>query len=378
MSQLTHTTHATWQDFLAAPGGALTTENHASLLSSEKVLLRSLMRLAKEASETLDVRFYRIHDDATGQAFVAALVAATERGVRVRVLLDEIGGLPAGGLPEVLEAAGCRIQLFNPIEGTPLLRHTVRDHGKVVVRDARVAWVASANVGDDYAVRWHDAGVVLTGDAVAELLRDFDEIWDGASAGVVPNRSSVALPEPVSGRQRLLPIRVVANGFDGYATWPHVRAMLAAARSRIVVSHCYLTEQRVLALLCARARAGVKVIVIAPEASDVRLVDLVMHEDVRPLLAAGVRYYHYRGMSHRKAVIVDDRWLLIGSANLDALSLDMNLEVGLAIFSATFGRLATARLVVTDIRKAVRLRESPLRGWRRLFAWIAERFRDFL
>ncbi len=370
--------HASWDDFLAAPGGALTRDNRVSLLTSERVLLRQLSKLVGGAGEQLDVRFYRIHDDATGQAFVAGLVAARQRGVRVRVLLDDFGGLQAGGLPDELRQAGCELQLFNPVDGTPMLRHAVRDHGKVVVADRHAAWVASANVGDDYAIGWHDAGVLVRGEIVAELLTDFEEVWDGVAAGVIPPRSSVVFPEPQSGRQARLPVRVVANGFDGYATWPHVRAMLAAARTRILVTHCYLTELRVVELLAARAAQGVRVVVVAPARSDVRAVDLVMREDVRDLLDAGVRYYHYPGMSHRKALIVDDRWVLIGSANLDALSLDVNLEVGLAIYSASFGRLATARLVATDLRRAVRLREAPLRGWRRLLAWLVERFRDFL
>jgi cardiolipin synthase len=254
----------------------------------------------------------------------------------------------------------------------------VRDHGKVVVKDQMEAWVASANIGDDYAVRWHDAGVVVKGQIVSELLRDFDEIWDGVAAGVIPARSSVVFPEPAQGTQRRLPMRVVANGFDGYATWPHIRAMLMAARRRILVSHCYLTEAKVIELLQDRARAGLTVVILAPDHSDVAIVDLLMHEDVRDLLAAGVRYYHFQGMSHRKSIIVDDRWVLLGSANLDGISLDVNLEVGLAIYSPTFGRLATARLVASDVRRAVRLREAPVHGWRRMVAWLVERFRDFL
>ena len=371
---------ASFEDFCAAAGGAVTVGNQASLLTSEAGLFKQLFRLVGGATRRLDVRFYRIHDDRIGRRFVAALIAARERGVVVRLLLDDFGGLEAGDLPDTLRQAGCQVLIFNPVDGGLDPKGVVRDHGKLVVADGERAWVASANVGDDYAVRWHDAGLLVQGPIVGALLEDFDEIWDGVSAGVIPLRSSVALPRPaVPPEERgTLPMRVVANGFDGYATWPHVRAMLAAAGSRVVVSHCYLTDERVIALLMARATAGVKVVVVAPRASDVPLVDLVMHNDVRRLLDAGVRYYHFAGMSHRKLVLVDDRWLFIGSANLDALSLDLNLEVGVAAWGSTFGRLALARIVATYIRQAVRLRTTPLAWWRRVFAWFAERLRDFL
>ena len=367
-----------WEDFLAAPGGALTTGNHASLVTSERTLLRQLRRIVRRARRTLDVRFYRIHDDETGRDFVQSLMTAQARGVMVRVLLDGFGGQEAGSLPQELAAAGCQVQLFNALDGPPQLRQVVRDHGKVVIGDAQLAWVASANVGDDYARIWHDAGVVVRGVVVGELLRDFEEVWDGVAAGVIPARASVAVQQPAKGRAGRLPMRVVANGYDGYATWPHIRTMLVSARSRVLVTHCYLTDERVVALLAARARDGLKVVVVAPDRSDVGVVDWVMRRDVRALLDAGVRYYHLPGMSHRKALIVDDRWVLLGSANLDALSLDVNLEVGLAIFSRTLGRLATARLVATEVARAKRVRVAPLHGWRRLVAWVLERFRDFL
>ena len=319
------------QAFLAAEGGPVSRADGLSLLASEASLFRRLDHLVQGARSSLDARFYRVEDDAIGQAFADALCQAAGRGVAVRVVLDGFGQAGHEGIVERLVAGGVHVRRFNPVLLAQLGEVGMRDHAKLVVVDRTHAWVSSANVGEGYASTWHDCGVSVSGPVVRWLSEEAALVWQAIGLSALPNRRNVAhVPSPGRGPTWC---RVVSNGFRGWDIRPHVEAMLKAAQRTIHVHHCYLTDNAVLELLRARARDGVNVVVLAPQASDVPAVDLVMRQDVPGLVEAGVAYRHWPGMSHRKYLSVDHRWMLFGSTNLDGLSLDTNLEVGLAVLS---------------------------------------------
>lgn len=362
--------------FLEAEGGPVSRATSLSLLTSEASLSRSLFQVIGSARRRLDVRFYRVQGDAAGHRFADALVERARAGVRVRVLLDDFGMLGMGRIDEVLVEGGVELERFNPVLTRDVSVVGMRDHAKLVVADGTRAWVASANIGDGYAADWHDCGVQVAGPVVRWLAEEFALVWQAAALHTLPSRDNVThRPSPSLGPTWC---RVVSNGFRGWDVRPHVQAMLEAAQRVVHVHHCYLTDPDVLERLRHRAEQGVQVLIIAPHASDVPAVDLVMRRDAEGLASAGVRYLHWPAMSHRKYLSVDHRWMLFGSPNLDALSLDQNLEVGLAVFSRRLGRQASALLMARDLARSHPVVGDELSAPARLASRVVGLFRSVL
>jgi cardiolipin synthase len=111
--------------------------------------------------------------------------------------------------------------------------------------------------------------------------------------------------------------------------------MIQDARESIYVITPYFIPDEVLwRSLMVKARAGVKVVLVLPERSNHPITDYARRFYTRELRGAGARVMHYgAGMLHSKAVIVDERVGLIGSANFDLRSLLVNFEIGVFVYS---------------------------------------------
>jgi phosphatidylserine/phosphatidylglycerophosphate/cardiolipin synthase-like enzyme len=159
-------------------------------------------RTARAAERSLDAMYYIWHDDLTGRLLQHELMAAAERGVRVRLLLDDLN---TGGLDQALRAMDAHpnleVRLFNPARnragglrralemGLRFAGFNRRMHNKAWIADNRLAIVGGRNVGDEYFdaaadTNFHDTDLLLLGPAVAQASAVFDAFWN--SAAVVP------------------------------------------------------------------------------------------------------------------------------------------------------------------------------------------------
>ncbi len=155
------------------------------------------MLLARSAERSLDVQYYIWRADQTGTLLLQALVSAADRGVRVRLLLDDGG---TSGLDEMLAALALHpsieVRLFNPflVRKPKLLgyltdfsRANRRMHNKSFTADNQVSIVGGRNVGDEYfgatdGVLFSDLDVLVVGAVVPDISQDFDRYWASPSA----------------------------------------------------------------------------------------------------------------------------------------------------------------------------------------------------
>jgi cardiolipin synthase len=266
------------------------------------------------ARYTVRLEVYSFARDGVGQRFIAALAAAARRGVRVTVILDGWGS--AGDGAEVaaqLRDAGCQVAIYNPL--TSLLAGRFRrNHRKILVVDDEVAFLGGINIGDEYGrmgepdvPHWLDLAVELRGPVVRWL-----------AARLLGAR----LPPPRG------PVRIYLSGLGGGRSLRrrYVKAIGAARRSLVVANAYFLPDRRLVRSITAAARRGVQVTLILPGHSDVPLAQAASRSLYGQLLRAGVRIHEWTStVLHAKAAVMDGRRLLIGSFNLDPLSL-ANLE----------------------------------------------------
>jgi putative cardiolipin synthase len=153
--------------------------------------------LAEAAQRSLDAQYYIWRDDLTGRIFADALLRAADRGVRVRVLLDDVGAQANDAVLSILDShPNIEIRLFNPIasrsfRGLGMLsdfsRVNRRMHNKAFVADNQAAILGGRNIGDEYFeassdVAFGDLDVLTAGPVVAEVSSAFDQFWNAPSS----------------------------------------------------------------------------------------------------------------------------------------------------------------------------------------------------
>lgn len=175
------------------------------------------MMLARAAQRSLDVQYYIWHDDLTGTLLLEALHAAADRGVRVRLLLDDNG---TAGLDKVLAALDAHpnieVRLYNPFVVrwpkfigylTDFRRLNRRMHNKSFTADNQATIVGGRNIGDEYfgatdGVLFTDLDVLAVGDAVQDVSNDFDRYWASESAYPVDRLLKPAGPDELAALAR--------------------------------------------------------------------------------------------------------------------------------------------------------------------------------
>ena len=176
-------------------------ESGFHLLQSGHAALAARLSLAQRASRTLDVQYYLFHNDTTGKMVAAALLAAAERGVRVRVLIDDIDTADKELRLVTLNAhPNIQVRLFNPfhtrstnllVKGWQALHEAVRlnrrMHNKAFIADNQLGITGGRNIGDEYfdahdELAFVDLDVVAAGAIVDSLSQSFDQYWNSDSA----------------------------------------------------------------------------------------------------------------------------------------------------------------------------------------------------
>jgi cardiolipin synthase len=319
--------------------------NEIAATSAEEVRLifggvefyAELGRRITEAKEHVHIEFYVFRDDSRGQEILDLLVDAARRGVEVRILLDGIGclGTPARFFRPLREAGG-KFAWFR----TSSIRRwrwglNLRNHRKLQIIDGRVAFVGGMNVGREYAGEdpkvgaWHDLAVSIQGAAAGKLQAVFADDWYFATNEQLLDPRYY--PRPVTGASLI--VQPMPDGPDSPEDpiEMSIVAMLSAARDRAWLTAGYFVPQEpLLTALKVCAARGVDVRMLISEKSDHPLLIEVGRSFYEELLIYGVRIYEFdTGVNHAKCALLDDRWVMVGSANFDVRSMRLNFELNI-------------------------------------------------
>jgi cardiolipin synthase len=290
------------------------------------------------ARESIALSVYIFGRDDVGKQFVQALKDAHARGVKVHVLVDEIGsGTGPGAADKVLAAAGISTARFIPqkIKFLPLVN--LRNHRKIIIIDGVVGYIGGMNIARNYngdsteTVR--DIHFRVEGPVLEQMSTIFEEDWRFASgeALILPdaprNEASLALP---------LYARAVPDGPDNTfqrTLWIMLGALALAQKSVHILTPYFLPNDALTHALSICALRGVDVRVVVPKVTDIKLVDWAMTAKYPDLLEHGVKIYcGSTPFDHSKLMVVDDVWTLVGSSNWDQRSLRLNFEANLEVY----------------------------------------------
>ncbi len=364
--------------------------NAVALLENGQAYFPALLEEIDAAAREIFLETYIFEDDATGAQVAAALGRAALRGVRVNVLVDGFGGrsFVRELMPRLL-ADGVRVLIYRrELKALSLRRHRLRRlHRKLVVVDARVAFVGGINIIDDYdpAAPAHprfDYALRVEGPVLTHILAAMHRLWRLVSWANFHHRSDEAPLARVAER----PVGNLRAAFVIRDNLRHRRDIedayldaIAGARNEVVIACAYFFPgRRFRQALVDASRRGVKVVLLLQGLVDHPVLAAASRALYPHLLAAGIRLHEYhRSYLHAKVAVVDGRWATVGSSNIDPFSLLLAREANLVVDDAGFAARLRASLGEAMAAGATELSPPAWRRQRlgrRLWSWLAYQF----
>lgn len=374
---------ADFPDYVASLLGApVTTGDTFDVLQNGDAIFPAMLAAVEGAQRRISFESFIYSDGAISERFTQAFAAAARRGVDVRIVLDGYGAsdLPSSSVT-LLEDAGVRLVWFHPLRPWSIDRANYRTHRKVLVVDGQVAFTGGVGLADHWMGtaqdpdHWRDTQFRVRGPAVRALEASFYENWIESGGQEAPRLD----PEPAEQRSATPDVRTLVawSNFSGGASNVKLLYLLsiASARESVDIQSPYVVLDASLRWSIAQARArGVRVRMLTDgDHTDAGPVKAASRASYAALLEQGVTIAEFAPtMMHVKAMTVDHVWSVIGTANLDNRSLELNDELAIGVqdrvLAATLERAFDA-----DLDRSARL---DLAQWRNRSLWqrAQERF----
>jgi cardiolipin synthase len=343
---------------------------------AERAFLTSGLAI-ESARSHVHMEYYIFAADETGQAVRDLLVKKAREGVEVRLLLDAVGCWRLRrSFIRSMTREGVQVAFFLPWGLTRRrLQLDCRNHRKLTVIDGQVGFLGSKNIADEYLGRkkkfgpWLDTHLRVAGPCVAQLQEMFVEDWHFATRQDLSSPRYFPGPAAVGDKM----VQIVPSGPDRRAAVLHqlLNAAVSSARQSVSLLTAYFVPDAAMMLaLTSAAYRGVRVQILLPSRSDHWLVLWASRATYEELLEAGVEIYEYdRGMLHAKEVIVDSRWAMVGSANMDIRSFRINFELTSMLYDEGAARQLQADFdALRDQARRVRSSDLKNRSYRQELA----------
>lgn len=358
-------------------GNGITANNHLSLLENGEQKFPRLFADIEQAKHSIHLEYYIFRFDDVGSELVHRLIQKAKAGVAVRMIYDDYGCL---GLNQAvlnrMRSHGIEVWPFAEINLFAFTeRLNYRNHRKIVVIDNRIAYVGGINVGDEYKNDpndhsshsfWRDTHVRIVGPGVAYLQQIFLNDWNFCTEQDVPVTvdipdESTELPQDDKGQL----LQVIASGPDSpqpSILFAMLKAIHTAEEEILITTPYFIPNPSLMKALKIAVISGVSVKVLVPDASDNWVVNAAAQSFYYELLMAGVEFYKYtKGFIHAKTMVVDDYLTVMGTANFDERSFELNFEVNVLIFGERFAS-QVKQAFIQDIKAAKQLQVS---SWER-------------
>jgi len=304
----------------------------------------ALRREIARAQKSIHLQTYIFGRDEPAQQILAALVERAQAGVEVKLLVDALGSLPAGGrFLNPLRAAGGRVARFMPV--LPLETKTsanLRNHRKFAVFDRERVVVGGQNIDHRFiAARdgidlFLDFSAIIEGPVVAAFNRAFVSDWCFAAGDSPRDFRDLLGHLPHSRGPHEIEVMTSGPDVEGDPLWERLLILVQQCRAELtIVTPYFIPDEVLFQSLLIQAHAGKKIRLIIPEKSNHPLVDFARHHYLRQLYDGGVEILLYRKkMLHAKLLLADGAVAMMGSANMDLRSLFVNFEIGVFLYSA--------------------------------------------
>ena len=329
----------------------------------------AMLAAIDSAHKSVAFESYIFDNDASGIQFAAALKRAVERGVQVRVLVDDAGARYS--FPSIvgkLKRARVPVARFLPtLAPWRLTTMNLHNHRKLLVVDGGVGFTGGMNIRhgnvlkDNPAKPVQDLHFKVEGPVVGQLQEAFANDWEFCTNEILT--SEAWFPELADCGKAIA--RVITDGPDAdydKARWTLLAALASAQTSVQILTPYFLPDSSLITALNLAALRGVQVDIILPAENNLPFVHWASRAMWWQVLERGCRLWLTPPpFDHSKLMIVDNHWVLMGSANWDPRSLRLNFELNVECYGREFAQ-AMDTIVRTKLEKAKRVTLEEVDG----------------
>jgi cardiolipin synthase A/B len=347
--------------------------NDLTLLRNGDAIFPAMLEAVRAAERSIDFLTFVYWKGDIAHEFARALAERARSGVRVRVLLDAVGGrLIDRDLIDHMSECGVTVEWFRQPWLISPLKQNHRTHRKVLVVDERVGFTGGVGIAEEWCgdardeSEWRDTHVRVVGPAVDGLAAAFAQNW--AETGRPLTEEGDVFPE--QGKPGTSVVQVARGsasvGWNDMATV--FRVLIEQATERVTMQTAYFApDETFVDLLTGAAGRGVEIDVLVPGPhADKRVCQLTSESMYERIVDGGVRIWAFQpSMMHAKVTTVDGLAAVIGSANMNRRSLSHDEEVVLTVLDPAVARALEADFFAdlerSELIEPVRWADRPLR-----------------
>jgi cardiolipin synthase A/B len=324
----------------------LTANNSVKLLVNGENKFPEVLKALREAKNHIHLEYYIYEDDEIGREIEQVLIQKAKEGVVVRFIYDDFGS-------RTIRRTLARRLNENGVKAFPFLRIyfialanrlNYRNHRKIIVIDGRTAFVGGINVNDRYINKgknktfWRDTHIRIDGPGIQYLQYLFFCDWNFcADEKLHPDHHFFPAENTLQLKDKKI-VQIAASGPDSGAPailFSILQAIGLATKEILITTPYFIPGEGLLDALTIASLGGVKVKLLVPGISDSILVNAAARSYYVDLMKGGVEIYLYnKGFVHAKTMVTDGKIAMVGTANMDSRSFDLNFEVNAIVYDS--------------------------------------------
>jgi len=320
-------------------GVHFTEGNAITVLRNGDEIFPAMLEEISKAQHTVDLMTFVYWKGRPAQQFADALCERAKAGLRVRVLIDALGGIQIeDGIVEAMEDSGVDVHWYRKLWLNSPFKQNHRGHRKVCIIDETIGFTGGVGIAEEWGGdarnknEWRDTHFRVEGPAVDGLAAAFIQDWAETGRPLYDERDRFP-DQPQPGAAAVQVVRGSASiGWNDIRTVWYV--LIRSSRHRIRLQTAYFSpDSHLVAALKEAVSRGVDVDILLPGPNaDKRVAQLASEGTYADLISAGIRIWNFQpSMLHTKIMVVDGAAALVGSSNVNRRSLDHDEEVAMVV-----------------------------------------------
>ncbi len=323
----------------------LTRKNKIKLLINGEEKFPEVLEALRHAKHHIHIEYYIYEQDEIGEQIEEILIQKANEGVEVRFIYDDFGSPHIKKKnTERMKKAGIEVYPFQKVLFYLLAnRLNYRNHRKIIVIDGQTAFTGGINVCDKYInnkpgkLFWRDTHIRIDGPGVFYLQYLFLTDWNFCSGKKLQPHNLHFSTGNTHKEDSFL--QVAASGPDSEqpsVLFSLLQAIYLAKKEILITTPYFIPGDSILEAIRIAALSGLSVKLLVPGEADSKLVNAASKSYYKDLLCAGVEIYRYqKGFVHAKTLVADGNLSIIGTANMDYRSFELNFEVNVIVYDQT-------------------------------------------
>lgn len=330
-------------------------DNQIKIIADNTQLFEESINLIRSAKQYINIQSYIFsYSGFWSKIFFSELIKKANEGVKVRLIYDWLGAHKRvnNKIFKQLQEYGVEVACFNPKGLTQFKGATnYRLHSKFVIVDNKVALYGGSNFADEYlsmnkdSCHWKDLNYLVTGPIVNTMNVTFINYWsvfckttnDASSKQNLLNDTPLIFKKPhFESTNTIAQLLVFEPDFNEFALANALlHAFYNAKKSIKILTPYFCPPNSIIEALKTCHRQGIKIEIIAHNKNQ-KYVQMMNRENYKKLADIGVDVYEYDGYLHSKCIIIDDKYVLTGSCNVDWRSIYLDFESELIVYDQKF------------------------------------------